>query len=320
MIDKNHFFEIQEKFFTDIPFNQTKEWLESTFNDVDIIHYHVNNTETPEIAFWGKAYKRKYIGKHIIIDGVAIQTKNIRTIRDFFRKIIEQNYAIIELSDINRYSTEFEIGIRQAGFIRPMFSLSPLTIIVNTQEPFQFHRNWRRNVQKAINNELIFELIDKPQDVHILEFIKMFNQLKDRKKLSFLITKEALQKLFASEHYKLFFVKNKENIYLSGRIVYIQGNKSYDVYAANSDQGIKEGAAYYIQEEILKYLKNIGIDEFDYGRIPPSADEMNDIYVAKSYSGGSPVLYNGQWIYSKNKQLGLLYEFYKFFIRKQRRY
>src|SRR5688572_15540201 len=102
-IDKNQFFEIQTKFFLNIPFNQTKEWLESTGCN-DSVHFFMNNVENPEIACWGRLFHRRFIGKHLMIDGIATQTYDIKTIRDFFLDIVNQGYSIIEISDIGIYS------------------------------------------------------------------------------------------------------------------------------------------------------------------------------------------------------------------------
>ena len=317
--DREMFFKIQTKHFSYIPFNQTSEWLSSTSKDTEI-HYFVNDTENPSIACWGRVFNRRFLGKHLMIDGIAIQTDNIKIIREFFLEITNQVYSIIEISDISKYFSQFEIGIRQSGFVRPILSLSPLSLIVETQEDFNFHRNWRRAVNKALKAEYKFDIVDKPTDNHLKEFIRLFNQLKERKSLEFTIDIESIRVLLNKNSYQLFFVKNLEGKPISARVVYVCGDKSYDVYAANSYEGIKNGAAYYIQESILKYLKETGVKQFDFGRISPSNDEMNNIYVAKNYSGGEPIAYNGQWYYSKNKQIGLLYEFYKFLIRKQRRY
>ena len=118
---------------------------------------------------------------------------------------------------------------------------------------------------------------------------------------------------------KLFFAIGENKHHLSARVVYITKKIAYDVYAANSDEGIKSGAAYYIQEKILYYLKQNGVEIFDYGRIPPSNDEMNNIYVAKSYSGGVPMQYNGQWIFNKSRKIDLIYNLLKYY-KEQRRY
>jgi len=317
IIDRHKFFNIQ-KSFSNVPFNQTEAWLETT-GGIENTVFFIDREDNPQLCCWGRVFNRKFIGVHLLIDGLSANTSNIKHIRDFFQNVVSNGYTIIEVSDIGYYNSNFEIGIRQAGFVRPLLSLCPLTLLVNLQEDFQFHRNWKRNVRKATTNNINFKVVDKPaiQDCEV--FSSLFNQLKDRKGLGFNVIPESLYKLLASEEYKLFFAMGENNKYLSARVVYITKKSAYDVYAANSGEGIKSGAAYYIQENILYYLKQNGVETFDYGRIPPSSNEMNNIYVAKSYSGGVPMQYNGQWVFNKSRKIDLIYNLLKYY-RKQRRY
>ncbi|WP_411812263.1 hypothetical protein ACLB9Y_03520 [Chryseobacterium scophthalmum] len=317
IIDRQKFFNIQ-KSFPDVPFNQTEVWLETT-GGIENTVFFIDREDNPQLCCWGKVFDRRFIGAHLLIDGLSTNTSNIKYIRDFFQKIVSHGYSIIEVSDIGYYNSNFEIGIRQAGFIRPTLSLSPLTLLVKLQNNFEFHRNWRRNVSKATTNNVNFKVVDKPTIQDCEGFSALFNQLKKRKGLGFNVDPKLLYKLLDSEEYKLFFAIGENNQYLSARVIYITTKLAYDVYAANSDEGIRNGAAYYIQENILYYLKQNGVEAFDYGRIPPSADEMNNIYVAKSYSGGVPMLYNGQWIFNKSRMIDLIYNLLKYY-RKQRRY
>ncbi|MFA5540263.1 MAG: hypothetical protein WC984_01160 [Bacteroidales bacterium] len=318
IIDRIEFFKLQKQ-FSNIPFSQSEEWLNSLGN-LDNVKFYIDDVNDPCICAWGILYKRRFIGKHLLIDGITKKNIEIKTIKSFFLNIISNDYSIVEVSDIDFYKETFEIGVRQAGFFRPILSLCPLTLIVELNKDLNFHRNWRRNVKKAISEGCLFYEERRPTIENLEIFISLFNQLKNRKELGFSLNSESLLKLFACDNYKLFYVKDKNGIFLSGRIIYINGDRSYDIFAANSNDGILKGAAYYIQEKILYYLKDNGVSIFDYGRISPSADNMNNIYNAKSYSGGFPVQYNGQWSYSKKKYLYMLYEIYKFLVRKQRRY
>lgn len=317
IIDRQKFFNIQKN-FSNVPFNQTEAWLETT-GGIENTVFFIDREDNPQLCCWGKVFDRRFIGTHLLIDGLSSNTSSIKYIRDFFQKIVSNGYSIIEVSDIGYYDSNFEIGIRQAGFIRPILSLSPLTLLVKLQNGFEFHRNWRRNVNKATTNNVSFKVVDKPTIQDCESFSSLFNQLKQRKGLGYNVDPESLYKLLDSEEYKLFFAIGENNQYLSARVIYITTKLAYDVYAANSDEGIRNGAAYYIQENILYYLKQNGVEAFDYGRIPPSADEMNNIYVAKSYSGGVPMLYNGQWIFNKSRMIDLIYNLLKYY-RKQRRY
>lgn len=320
IIDRNQFFELQHKFFNDIPFNQTEEWLNSQNSENKI--FFIDNTEEPKICCWGTVFNRKFIGKHLIIDGISYSSKNLKIIKNFFREIVNDNYSIVEISDISQYSVDYEIAVRQAGMIRPIINLCPLTIEVDLTKPLKFHRNWSRSVKKSLNNNYKFEVVESPNSTDINAFISLFNELKDRKKLGFSLNYNSILALLKVGNYKLFFIRDESGKYISGRIVYINKNaSSYDVYAANSNIGILNGAAYFIQENILHYLKDNGIKSFDYGRISPSNDEMNNIYVAKNYSGGQALSYNGQWVYyNNNNKIGWIYESYKFILKKVKRY
>jgi hypothetical protein len=317
IIDRHRFFEIQ-KSFNVVPFNQTESWLETTDKLNDIIFF-VDSEDNPNICCWGRLFERRFFGFHLMIDGLSINSFNIKIIRDFFQNIVINGYSIIEVSDIGYYNPNFEIGIRQAGFIRPLLNLSPLTLLVNLKEDFQFHRDWRRNIRKANSNKISFKVIDKPSIQDCEVFSKLFNELKDRKQLCFEVKPEGLYKLLATHQYKLFFALDENEQCISSRIVYIKNKFAYDVYAANSNKGINSGAAYFIQEKILFFLRDNGFESFDYGRIPPSADEMNNIYIAKSYSGGVPMQYNGQWVFNKSRMIDFIYNLFKYYT-KQRRY
>jgi hypothetical protein len=54
--------------------------------------------------------------------------------------------------------------------------------------------------------------------------------------------------------------------------------------------------------------------------ISPSNNEMDDIYRAKSYSGGVPTLYNGQWVYYKSKIIEYLVAGLMYLIKHSSRY
>ena len=115
-------------------------------------------------------------------------------------------------------------------------------------------------------------------------------------------------------------MKNKEGVNIAGRLEYQCEKNVYDIYAANTNVGLSNGAVYHLQEEILKYLSEHGYSEFDYGMIPPSDNHMDDIYIAKSYSGGAPIGYNGQWQYCKTLIKKYISSVYTFCIHRSQLY
>jgi hypothetical protein len=242
-------------------------------------------------------------------------------LRDFYSEIISNNYSIIDITSFQFYNTKFEIGIRRSGFLRPMIAnLSPLTIIIPTFEEMKTQKIWNRNIRFANNSKLTFKCIEAPtlQDTEI--FCNIFNELKHAKELKYDLTPEYLLQLFKFNRYKLFFVYNNQGKPIAGRIIYLHKENSFDVHAANSNEARDSGAAYFIINEIILYLKNIGVSIFDYGMISPSNNEMDDIYRAKSYSGGVPTLYNGQWVYYKSKIIEYLVAGLMYLIKHSSRY
>lgn len=322
-VNKELFFECQTQ-LDRIAFTQTQEWYNSCgYRQSNQIDFFLDAERNTKIACWGVITTSRLLGRKLIINGIssnmAITEKEYR---QFFRSILEQGYDMVDISDIDEYNINFEVGIRRAGFTRPFgLSLCPLSIIVDIAEKkYSFSRNWRRQYQKSKDAGNEFVVVPSPSMEDLDKFVTLFNALKNRKSLQFTLSKEELAELFKSDKYKLFFVKDSQGRELCGRIEFLHNGLVYDVYAANSDEALACGAVYHIQEEIFNSCSDMGGLYFDYGRVSPSADYMDNIYVSKSFSGGRVVQYNGQWHYAASKLKDVLYSFYRFGIRKGRNY
>ena len=321
IVDKDTFFSLQSK-IADIPFMQSKGWHDTAFQSVlDKLVYFVNTTDDPRICCFGYLSKRKFFGNMLAIDGIA-RKKDVNTteLRTFFKSIVDEGYDMIDISDVSQYSAEFEVGIRRAGFVHPFgLSLCPMTLMVNLQAPFTFHRKWRSHVRNSVSCGNFFYPVEEPTRTDAEEFVRMFGELKDRKKLRYSCNADSIYHM-VSNGFKLFFMKNKDGENIAGRLEYICGKNVCDVYAANTNQGLANGAVYHLQEEILKYLAEHKYKEFDYGMIPPSNNHMDDIYIAKRYSGGHPIGLNGQWQYCKSLKKKYLISLYTFYLHHSQLY
>ena len=321
IVDRQIFFKSQQK-LQHIPYSQTEEWLEKCgYLDINC-KFFIDNLDDPQIGFWGIVFKRKFIGEHLIVTGESYLDKiTSKHIKNFFLEVINSNFAIIEISSTNFYDIKYEIGIRRAGFLRPLVSnLSHLTLVIKKQKERKTDKDWRRNLRKADKADLTFKHIEKPSINDLEIFCKLFLELKEKKDISYSLSSKSLFKLFKAENYKLFFVYDNKFNPIAGRIVYVSLGSSFDVHASNSNKARETGAAYYIIEMIILYLKEIGVDSFDYGMIPPSATKMDSIYVSKSYSGGSPTLYNSQWVFFKSKILEYIINGYFYLFKENSRY
>lgn len=320
IINKTDFFQIQEHILN-IPFSQTKAWLDSNFINQDGICYFVDSTDNPQICCFGNNMKQIGIGNRLDINGISYRPDiSSDYIREFFLDIRKEEFNVITISDIDKYNSEFEVGIRRAGFIRPLgLELCPMTMIVNLDAEFSFHRNWKRNVKKSMSSNNKFKHVENPSIEDAKCFVDLFKTMQNRKNLGYMITVENIYNLFQGPFY-IFFIEDENGKRISGRIEYRCGDLIYDIYAANTPEGIKSGAAYHIQQGIFEYYKTQGAKLFDYGRIPPSDNEMDQIFTAKKYSGGYPIGYNGQWVYSKSKLYLYLLSFNSFIRYKQHIY
>lgn len=321
IVDKATFFKSQKK-FQNIPYSQTEEWLNKCGYNEEQCRFFIDDIHDPQIAFWGPFFKRKFIGNHLIISGDSYLDKiTSKHIKSFYGEIINEGFSIIEVSNINFYDVKYEIGIRRAGFLRPLIpNLSGLTIAIKVNEERQTDKDWRRNLRKADKAGLTFKHILRPTICDLEIFCNMFLEMQEKKNISYSVSSESLIKLFKSDSFKLFFVYDNNLNVIAGRIIYVNGCNSFDVHASNSNKARDVGAAYYIIEEIIVFLKDNGVTLFDYGMIPPSANAMDSIYIAKSYSGGAPTQYNGQWVFYKSKFLEYLIGGYFYLLKGRSRY
>lgn len=208
-VDRNKFFELQKRLEI-IPFSQSEEWYEHSYEDsTERMRFFVDSLEQPRIMAFGYLRSRRFLGRRLSIEGVSKAADcTSEHIRLFFNGIMEEGFDVIYVSDIDEYDPNFEVGIRRAGMKRPMgIHLCPMSLIVDLQKPFKFHRNWRRNVKKAHENGCKFTMIENPRIEDAKEFVRLFGELKERKSLHFSLSAEKLMPLFIQGRYKMSIIE-----------------------------------------------------------------------------------------------------------------
>ena len=320
--DADVFFEIQKK-IKKIPFTQSKGWYKHALHKNNDICFYVDNDTNVNIALWGRVQKIPFTNKKLLlINGEAIsQNLDEKKVIQFYENLCKTDYQGIELNSDNEYNIEFEIGLRRAGFVRPIGGFTcPLTINFQIQNDFNFNRNWKRNVKKAIASELRFEEVTTITDEVIKTVILMFKEMADLKNLSYQLEEDSLASLLNSPDMRLFVVYDKQDQPVAARVIH--DNKPYasDVYAANSLEARGNGATYFIMQKIFEQLKDESFQEFDFGRIPPSNHATDSVYIFKNASRGKKIQYNGEWSFYKSKWLEFLLFSYKSIKLKKQRY
>jgi hypothetical protein len=268
--------------------------------------YFVDDESQPNICAWGLIRTIPIIGKILQIYGDSHREGIARShIKFFYDEIVqysEKRFLFVHISNSSLYDINYEMAIRQAGFIRPLLSIMcPLSIMVDL-DCINTHRIWKRRMNEAQKYNLKFQYIAKPNAEHISLVVQMYSELSSLKKFGHTLENNSLRILLNSDYFKLFIVYTSDDRPLMARIVYVRNNFSYDIIAANSNASREiRGSSYYMVNSILDWLKNNNVKRFDFGRIGPGKRSANSVYEFKSYIGSPEVSYNGEWVYSKHK-------------------
>lgn len=320
-IEAKKFFKIQGK-FSHIPFSQSEGWYNYMASKKNNIVFFVDNEEDTKIAFWGKEQKIPIVGETILrIDGESYaRDVTSEIIKKFYSSLLGMSYKGIEINSSNLYDVEYEIGIRRAGFKRPLGLFAcPLTINVDIKSDFRFNRNWKRNIKKSNLASLKFKEIITPTEIEVNAFVNLFAQMTELKQLSYSLEPECLEVLINSKDMRTFLVYKNE-VPVAARIIYDNKPFSCDVYAANGVEARNCGGSYFIMQKIFETLKEEGYSLFDFGRIPPSNHKTDNVYVFKNSSRGEKVQYNGEWVFYQSFLMEYLVHFFRRFVQKDQRY
>ncbi len=321
ILSPSQFFEIQIH-FKHIPHSQSERWYKYLLSLRKGIVFYCNSLEDPSIAVMGRIGKIPILGKLLIIEGELInENVSNENITEFYKELIQLPYIGIIIDSNVIYSIEYEIGVRRAGFTRPLgFFLCPLTIMVDLTTPVEYNTQWKKNFKKAIHAELIFIEVEDPQLPDLETFSEIFNKMATKKDIGLHVNPDELSTLVDGNTWRLFFVKSKEGEILAGNILYVNKNFSYLHLVANSERSRQTGASVFAIQKMLDKITSEGIQIFDFARIPPRADAMDGIYQFKQSIKGKKIQYNGEWAFYKNTLVEYLYFLIRKYYYKQLRY
>lgn len=320
--NSNEFFKLQ-KTLLHVPFTQSEAWYDMLVSGGTVIRCFVSSIDKPVIALWGVESKMPFFGKSIFrITGEAYdKALDEKEIKTYYEPLISF-FDAIEIDSNNKYNINFEIGLRRAGFKRPLGSFScPLTLENNLVNEQSRSRSWKRNVKVAEKSGLVFKRITEIDDVHIREFVSFFNEMALTKKMTHHARYNEIKALLNHDSVMLYAVLTSPGDALAYRIIQTHNNYAFDIYAANSNESRNyRGGTYFMIEYIFKDLVTLGITHFDFGRIPPSNHNTDKIYEFKIAARGEKIQYNGEWSFYKSILVECMVFFYKAFKLKKRRY
>ena len=320
--DPKLFFSYQAK-LDFIPFNQSLGWYKMSLLKNNDIKFFVDDLDSCRIAFW--AIKNKIPLLNLYILSINGESKNLdideKYYKNAYQNLIKLGYEYVRIDSNSKYDVEFEIGLRRVGFKRPiMLFSSPLTILNHIENNDDRSSSWRRNVKIAKKSKLKFKL-EESKESSFKKFVMFFNEMSSFKKMQFKLNFEYVSSLMSDSCMKLFSISDINGDVLAYRIVYVNKNKAFDIFAANSylSRSVR-GTTYLIIEHIYEYCLKNKIEYFDFGRIPPSDNYMDKIYEYKNGSRGEKIQYNGEWHFFKSTFIEILFTIYFKIIQKKIRY
>lgn len=313
-IDKNTFFSITQV-FDYMPFTQSMGWWAmNSGKDESHFVFFVDNMEKPSIACLGYVM-RKFGLKMLQIEGECFFSKKeieSKKIRDFYREISQTDFDIIEINSSLKYNMLYEIGIREAGYLKPvgLFSI-PLTIEVDLKNKIEFDRNWKRNLEKAAKNDLEFEIITQLSEKDYSDFCTIYNIMTERKNVGNHIDNNQVINILADNSFQLFFVKQYDKR-IAAIITYCRNNFSIGVFAGSTNEALSVSATFFMYNQLFQYFKNKGVKVYDMARICPGTHSKQSVFLFKNGVRGEYVQYCGEFSFYKRQ----IYRYLMYFVKK----
>ncbi|MCR4664516.1 MAG: hypothetical protein K5660_04025 [Paludibacteraceae bacterium] len=218
----------------------------------------------------------------------------------FFEHISKIDVDLVSINSDSVYSADYEVGIRQAGFLRPvgMFSTT-LSKVVSLDQPYVFDRSWQRNLKQADDSRLSFvPAVCSEQAAD--EYVRLHNEMERRKGFNDGLTVEQLRVLLTQTCFRMAWVDDNSGNHLAGGIVYQRGGYGRFLYSFTTPMGREKSASYLLYKGWMDNLSLEGVTRFDLGRLSPSKHLKNNLFLFKNGIGGEVVSYNGEWAYSSS--------------------
>lgn len=308
------------KEFRDTPFKLTPAWIKYYKSQGKKALFFADTPVQPGIMCWGTSRKSKFLGNILVLFGPILKEgTTVKQLTEFLEGLKSFNHNGIQLNLTTPYSTDFEIAARKAFFKRPIGqSFTNLTILVNTGE-LKSDRNWKRNLKKAYSENYNFEIKKEvsPDECRIISNLSKENS--DIRNFSDSLSPEEITLLMSYENIFVCLLFNNHKP-IAARIISIEQEISYDLFACNSLESRKNGANHYLMEKLFNYLRENQIYYFDFSGIPIGKKNLYGIYEFKNSSGGKVVQTNGEWCWYKAKYTRHLLYIYQLLINKQEFY
>ena len=266
------------------------------------------------------AYVKRCLGVTLLmIDAECWKTATLKSavICRFYEALRQIGVNMIEINSRRPYSPDYEVGIRQAGFLRPVGSFSfELTNLIDLTKPLSYNENWRRNIKLSDEFELSLQRLHRPTDADIEDFLVLYRQMCAHKNLPLPFSKEMLRSLLDDNHFRLCFLcRGAER--LSAIVYHHCGTHAGLLYAANGDKANEVHAGFQQYKQLLELLAAEGVHTFDMEKMGASVHSTNAVFLFKQGIRGELLPLCGEWSWYKRRWYGVGMYFVKKYLWKK---
>ena len=266
------------------------------------------------------AHVKRFLGlTMLMVDSECMRYKQNKpsTISHFYEALRQTGVDIIEVNSRRVYEADYEIGMRQAGYMRPVGSFSfELTNIIDLTKPLTFNENWKRNLKHSEGLGLRLERIEQPTDSDLEDFMSLYREMCAQKQLTMPFTKTSLRILLTDSHFHLCFI-SEDNKRLSAIIYHQSRTHCGLLYAATSQEGNDRRAGFQLYKLLLTRLQQEGIETFDMEKMGASVHSTNAVFLFKQGIKGQLLPLCGEWSWYKRSWMGVGIYFVKKYLWKK---
>lgn len=299
----------------EVPFSQTEGYVRLQSGDrSERVRYYLD--EQVGCA----AHVKRFAGLTMLMtDGECLRHRETKpaTLTRFYEALQQCGADMIELNSRRPYQADYEIGLRQAGFLRPVGSFSfQLTNRIDLTQPLRFNENWKRNLKDSEGAGLQLERPECPTEQDIADVMRLYREMSAHKHLAIPFTPALLRILLNDPHFRLCFIaRGKER--LSMLIYHQSGTHAGLLYAANGAQANEAHAGFRLYEQLLNALAEEGVHSFDMEKMGASAHSTNAVFLFKQGIRGELTPLCGEWSWYQRPWLGPAMYFVKKYLWKK---
>lgn len=280
--------------WADVPFSQSEGWIRmQSGGREERVRYFLDEN------IGCAAHVKRFGGlSMLMVDTECLRHKETKasTYKQFYEDLRRQGCQIVEVNSRRPYSAACEVGMRQAGYLRPVGSFSyELTKLIDLQQPVSYDENWRRHLKKTASAGLKLTDTGNPTQDDCADFVRLYEEMGRRKHLRVPADSASLAMLLADKRFRLYFLETSDKERIATILIHLRGEEAGLIYAANGAKADGLYAGFEMYRQLLETLQEAGVRVFDMEKMGASAHSTNAVYQFKNGIRGTLTALCGEW-------------------------